>query len=349
MKQFFILILSVLIFACTEHHDQHSVPKIHTRSQNIKDVANIYRDKDTKSAYLNIDTEKRWELYSGLTIESIDTNSPLLCGKGSGDFQLDVSTSVRSYFLLKIENKSTILAEKHLPMAGGYNFRDMGGFKTTDGSTVKWGKLFRSDEMNLLTGPDLDYLSSIPLISVVDFRSEDEANSAPDRIPSSVLHTYLYTINPSTLDGIDSLFYLPESYLDSLMTEMSLSFIREQEGIDSYKNFFSLLQNEENIPLIFHCTAGKDRTGIAAALVLYALGVDEDTIMEDYLASNIYLADKYGDRLSQFPNALPLLGVKYEFLQAVIQQIKTDYGTVENYLEEALEVDIELFRALYLD
>lgn len=349
MKHFFILILSVLIFACTEHHDEHSEPKTHTQSQTIKDIANIYRDKDTKSAYLNINTEKRWELYFGSTVESINTNSPLLRGEGSGNFQLDVSTSVRSYFLLKIGNKSTILAEKHLPMAGGTNFRDMGGFKTIDGKNLKWGKLFRSNEMKLLTDSDMDYLSSIPLTSIVDFRSENEANKAPDRIPSSVLYTYSYFINPTILNGIDSLFYLPESYLDSLMIDMSLSLVMDQESIERYKNFFSLLQNEENIPLIFHCTAGKDRTGIAAALILYTLGVDENTIMEDYLASNIYLADSYEEKLAEFPNAFPFLGVKQEFLQAVIQQLKDDYNTVENYLEEVLEVDIQLLRELYLD
>ena len=108
------------------------------------------------------------------------------------------------------------------------------------------------------------------------------------------------------------------------------------------------MQDSTRVPLLFHCSAGKDRTGTAAALILYALGVDEAIIMEDYLASNHYLGDKYAKELEQNPGLKPVLTVKREFLQAAIDRIKQDHGSVENFLVKVLHVDIPKFKARYL-
>lgn len=335
------------MLACSEYEELQQDNAIELRSGNHSTTATITRDKETKAASLSINAQKKWKLYAGPSVESIN-NTPLLRGDQSGTFQINVSNDVRSYFMLKANGDHLILSETHLPMAGGYNFRDLGGIKTTDGRTVKWGKILRSDEMNNLTDADLNYLSSIPLISVVDFRSDSERNAAPDRNPSSVRQNYSYAINPGNISSMDSLFYLSESQLDTLMMEMNILFVTDQPIIDQYKDFFSLLQNEENIPLLFHCTAGKDRTGMGAALILYALGVDEYAIMENYLASNIYLEEKYADYIAAYPSLRALFGVKQEFLEAGIQHIKGEYGTVERFLEDVLEVDIEAFREMYL-
>jgi len=347
MKKLFILSLSALLLACSEQDDIQNTPP-ETRNTDNSTVATIIRNKETKAASLSIHARKKWKLYAGLRVESIDSANPILRGEGNGMFEVDVPANVRSYFMLKANGDHFILAETHLPMAGGFNFRDMGGIRTSDGRQVKWGKIFRSDEMNTLTDADLDYLSSIPLISVVDFRSESERSAAPDRNPSSVIRNYAYTIDPGSLMNMDSLFYLSESELDSIMMDMNVQFVTDRNIINRYKDFFSLLQNEENIPLLFHCTAGKDRTGMGAALVLYALGADDNTVMEDYLASNIYLADKYAHYIEQYPQLKSLFGVKREFLEAGIQHIKNEYGTVEQYLEEVLDIDIYAFRRKFL-
>jgi protein tyrosine/serine phosphatase len=94
-------------------------------------------------------------------------------------------------------------------------------------------------------------------------------------------------------------------------------------------------------PLLFHCAAGKDRTGFATAMILHALGVNEELIMRDYLSSSGYLAGKY-------PSAKGIFSVQEKFLQSAMEQIRESYGSVNRYLRTALDVDVERMRSLYL-
>lgn len=328
-----------------------STMKIDKAQYSGKDVsgkASIIRNKETKAAELNIETVGKWILYAGTSVEDIDFSKPIAEGEGSGTFPLNVSDSIRSYFQLVTSEGKTILAERHLPMTGGFNFRDLGGIKTSDGKYVKWGKIFRSDDLHTLTDADLNYLSSIPLISIVDFRSPDEIKRSPDRLPASVKTDYTYSISPGNLLAAKSLADLKESQMDSAMMEMNSILVNDTSCANRYKDFFTLLQDEKDVPLMFHCSAGKDRTGMGAALVLFALGVDENTIIDDYLSSNTYLGDKYAQYIAQNPNLKPLFEVKREFIMAGIDQIKKDHGSVENYLSNVLRVDIKKFREKYL-
>ncbi|MDR2037455.1 MAG: tyrosine-protein phosphatase [Bacteroidales bacterium] len=312
--------------------------------------ASIIRDKNTKAASLEIKSDGEWVLYAGKTVESISFSKPLLKGKDSGIFPLDVPENERSYFQLVTGKGKAILAERHLPMTGGYNFRDLGGYKTKDGRFVKWGKIFRSDDLFHLTDDDLRYLSSIPVVSVVDFRSEAEIAQAPDKLPASS-KGYAYSINPGNLSTsavAPDLSSLDAASMQEIMKNINVSLVTDPVSIDHYKNFFALLQSEKDIPLLFHCSAGKDRTGMGAALVFFALGVDETTIFEDYLASNTYLGDKYAKFKEENPEMGALYEVRREYLQAGIDRIRQDHGTVETYLEKILNVDLEKFRKMYL-
>lgn len=313
------------------------------------DIAEIYRDKENKKTFLNISTQKEWILYSGFKVETIDFTTPLLKQKGGGKFELDVPTSQRSYFALRIDGHTITLAEKHLPMKGAYNLRDLGGYETADGHRTKWGKLFRSDGLDSLENKDIEYLASIPILTIVDLRTDEESAKEPDKKIPTTIKKYHYHVEPDILREIDSLYLAKESVLNKEMTEMYKVFVTDKEVINTYKKLFALLQDEKNSPLLFHCTSGKDRTGIGAAFTLFALGVDEKTIMEDYLLSNIYLVERYGDKASKHPNLKPVLGVKEKFLNAAIQQIKKDHGSVNNYLEKVLDVDIQAFRKKYLE
>ncbi|PXV62237.1 protein-tyrosine phosphatase [Dysgonomonas alginatilytica] len=316
--------------------------------KDVSGEAFIIRNKDDKSAIVRIQTADKWLLYSGTSIDNIDFSKPVAEGRGSGIFPLNVPDSVRSYFQFVTPEGKAILAERHLPMEGGYNFRDLGGIKTTDGKFVKWGKIFRSDDLHNLTDGDLRYLSSIPLVSIVDFRSPDEIKRSPDKFPSSVSKDYAYSITPGNLLAAKSLANLKEAQMDSAMMDMNRILVTDSACVNRYKDFFTLLQQEKEVPLMFHCSAGKDRTGMGAALILFALGVDENTIIEDYLSSNIYLDGKYAQYIAQNPNLKPLFEVKKEFIQAGIDEIKKEHGTVENYLTNVLGVDIQKFRERYL-
>lgn len=316
--------------------------------ERIWEEARIIRDKQTKKAYLSINLSAKWMLYSGSSVDCIDFTAPLAEGTGSGIFALEVSTTVRSYFLLKTENGSAILAEKHLPMVGGYNFRDLGGIKTKDGRYVKWGKIIRSDDLHHLTEGDLCYLSSIPLLSVVDFRAEPEVKMAADKLPETVKEHYPYSIVPGNLSNSMDFSLLDAEKSDCIMKDIYRELVSVPENIERYRSYFKLLQDECNTPLLFHCSAGKDRTGMAAAFTLYALGVAENDIINDYLLSNEYLRDKYAHYVAKYPELQSLFEVKIDFLEAAVEWIKTEYATIECYLEQVLEVDICKLRESYL-
>lgn len=315
---------------------------------NISSSAEVLRDRDTKQAWLSVEKNGEWYVFAGRTPETVDFSKPLLSGEKAGKYPLDVPDSVRTYFQFVTPEGKAILAERRLPMKGGYNFRDLGGYKTREGKYVKWGKIFRSDDLYNLTPEDLNYLSSIPITSIVDFRSQGEAESAPDKLPASVAEHFAFFVSPGNLDSSGMDFANLAANADSLMMQVNISLVTDSSTIRRYKDFFALLQDEKNIPLLFHCSAGKDRTGMGAALILSALGVDEETIYQDYLLSNVYLEDKYKSIKELYPQLASLFEVKKEFLQAGIEEIKKQYGSVDNYLVGKLDVDIHKMRSLYL-
>lgn len=348
-KYYFILFLSVLLFvSCKQSNKLDDMNRVGFSGENILDKAYITRDKNTKDAYLHIDIDGDWFLYSGTTVDDIDMSDPVLKGNKAGVFRINVSDSVRSYFELITDKGKAILAENHLPMAGGYNYRDLGGIRNAEGKYIKWGKILRSDDLHNLTDSDLKYLSSIPLISIVDFRTEDEIKTAADKNPSTVIDNYKLSISPGNLMTAKDMTSMSPEEINNFMFDMNEILVTDSSIISQYKSFFELLQNESDTPLMFHCSAGKDRTGMGAALILFSLGVDEETIMNDYLLSNVYLADKYSEYITKYPHLKPLFEVQSQYLQSGIDKIKKEHGSVENYLINILNVNIDKMKALYL-
>lgn len=337
-----VLLTAVLLCSC-------DVNKIGYYGDDISGQVAVSRDKATKEAELTISTGNTWRVYAGDRVETIDMTKPILKGSSDETASLPVSNTQRSYFQIVSNGNGVIAAERLLPMEGGYNFRDMGGYRTKDGRHVKWGKLFRTDDMQNLTDPDLEYLASTGIVSVVDFRSSKEMEEAPDKLPASVANHYPYAISPGNMSSYEELSRASAAQMEKYMQQMNVQFVSDPEIIAAYRKFFALLQDEAKVPLSFHCSAGKDRTGMAAALILYALGVDEETILEDYMLSNVFLTAKYKDIVEQYPRLKPMFEVRPEFLNSGIRYIKEKHGSVENYIANVLEVDIAGFREMYLD
>lgn len=315
----------------------------------ISDKVKVVRTKTTKDAKIVVGTHEPWSVYAGDRVETIDMSKAILKDNSDGIVELPVSPTERSYFQVISGGNGVIVAERQLPMEGGYNFRDLGGYKTKDGHHVKWGKLFRTDDMHELTDADLSYLASTGIVSVVDFRSPAEVEVAPDKLPSSVENHYPYALTPGDMSSYEELGRASTAHMEKYMQQLNVSLVSAPDYVEVYKKFFALLQDEMKVPLSFHCSAGKDRTGMAAALILYALGVDEEIIFEDYMLSNTFLANKYQDIVEQYPRLKPMFEVRPEFLNAGIKYVKEKHGSVENYLVNVLEVDIEKFRTMYLD
>lgn len=237
-----------------------------------------------------------------------------------------------------LENK------RFITLAGVTNFRDVGGYAAANGKSVKWGKLYRSGDLDALTDADLDILAGLGLKTIVDFRTPFEIAAAPDRVPPGVNSLYSIVIDS---ESVFDLADVRETNAEKHMQRLNVVMVHEYRK--AFAEFFSILARPANIPLLCHCSAGKDRTGLAVALFLAALGVDRETIYEDYLISGPFAVAKYGRILERYPELLPVMTVKKEYLQAAFDEIDKCYGGTEAYLTKELKVDLARFIAEFTE
>ena len=309
----------------------------------------ILRDKESKAVRFIAPPGAPWQLFAGTTPQDFDFSKPVLCGEGGGEFELPGYRTKRMYFLFDQAGSRQVISERLLPMSGGFNFRDLGGIRTSEGKQVRWGRLFRADGLSRLHPEDLAYLSSVPITTIVDFRTEHEAKRSPDKLPDSVQKYMSMPVIPGRLSpGPEREALFARGVDDTFMEDVGRAFVEDETIIATYKEFFQLLLEEPSLPLLFHCSAGKDRTGYAAALILFSLGVDKETIMQDYMASAGYLAGKYDDLLIQFPERAVLFTVKPNYLQASFEAMEKKSGSINIYLTEVLGIDQERMREIYL-
>lgn len=237
--------------------------------------------------------------------------------------------------------------ERRIAVAGAPNFRDLGGYEAADGKTVKWGMVFRSDDLSDLTFADMEVVASLGIRTVVDFRDRQEVLYSPDVLPKTVAKSVNIPIEAGRIMGSVGEGRLTRKRLTGVMISVYRALAHDFQP--SFREFFGLLANPDGLPLLFHCTAGKDRTGFAAALFLSALGVDKKTIFDDYLLSNACLLEKYVAGVDYDEEMQPLYSVDAAFLNAAFDVIESGFGGVEKYLSDNLEVDIAHFRATFTE
>jgi protein-tyrosine phosphatase len=231
-----------------------------------------------------------------------------------------------------------ITPSRLVPLSGTTNFRDLGGYVGHNGRLVQWRKLFRSDHLGALSPGDIVSLSDMGLARVADFRGTDERQQQACAMPGVTVHSL--PIDPSVLQSMKA-HLATGSQLNAqdtvrLMAQTYRAFVHDHSH--RFAALFALLL-EGDSPLVFHCTAGKDRTGFAAAMILLSLGVPRDVVMEDYLLTNAHY--KMPDPgASDIPReALEVLWrVQATFLDASLQAVDTDFGGVQNYLLQQLHV-----------
>jgi len=247
-------------------------------------------------------------------------------------------------------------AKRVVPVKGAVNFRDLGGYATSDGHHVKWNRVYRSAAINKLTDADMQLLAGRHIYDVVDFRGTEESKKAADRL----LPNTKYTLCPAGSENVGDWMKIASSLTsaDSLMMSFYTS---TQYFGDRYKPFFDeLLQMPDTTALLFHCTAGKDRTGMGAALLLYALGVPKATIMQDYVATNTYRAaenEQAAKAMVAYMHvservANDMMAAKPQYLQATFNAIEQKYGSVDKFLTNVIGLDkakIKALRAKYLE
>jgi protein-tyrosine phosphatase len=233
-----------------------------------------------------------------------------------------------------------------LPLEGGRNFRDLGGYRAGDGRRVRWGRLFRSGSLARLTARDYAHLNHLGVEVVCDFRSSQERAAEPTawqgRAPRFIWRHYELELGRL----VETFNRSPTAA--SVREAMVGSYGRTAyTHADLYRQLFEVLEETE-APVIFHCAAGKDRTGVFAALLLTALGVSRADIVEDYsLTDKIinlerdtvvdHISAGYGVLAQLTPEVrAPLFASDPEYISAAFALIEREEGSIDNYLEGRL-------------
>ena len=224
-------------------------------------------------------------------------------------------------------------SDRRLPLDGATNFRDLGGYRGRDQRPLRWRRLFRSDHLAHLSDADRRALAQLGVKRAFDFRGTQERAAATYELPGLQQHSL--AIEPSVAQRMADLLrsgvVLDEAHMTELMHELYVHLVDANAG--RYAEWFDHLLADDS-PLVFHCTAGKDRTGVAAALLLAALGVPRPVIEQDFLLSNQHYRRPHFTN----PNAIPeaalavLWGVRPSFLQTALGTIETRLGGLEHYL-----------------
>ena len=233
---------------------------------------------------------------------------------------------------------------RHVEFELLHNFRDLGGYRAVDGRTVRWGRIYRSDSLGKLEGPDLEQFLTLGVGTVIDLRYPWEI-AAKGRVPEQIgLEYHNLSIEHRTYDqaAIDPELD-PWRYLADRYAEVAL------DGAKEIRQALEVIASAE-APLVFHCASGKDRTGLLAGLVLALLGVGEDDILADFalteLATERLLADWRAANEGRTP-AWPGFGrAPAEIMALFLADLKAEYGSVEQYASRHLGVDGELVGAL---
>lgn len=242
--------------------------------------------------------------------------------------------------------------DRVLPLQGATNFRDLGGYPGHERRPLRWRRVFRSDHLGQLTAADRERLAPLKLARSFDFRGVEERAATPYDVPG--LRQHALSIEPSVSQRMGDLVASGEALTATHMVELMEDLYRRlvTEEAARFAEFFGHLLDDD-APLVFHCTAGKDRTGVAAALLLLALGVPQPLVEQDYLLTNtVYRRPRTPDSALPLDAQAVLWGVQPSFLQAALQVVQQHPGGLEAFLSTRMGLGGTArarLRAMYLE
>ncbi|NPC96853.1 tyrosine-protein phosphatase [Nocardioides sp. zg-DK7169] len=282
-------------------------------------------------------------------------------------FEVAPARAVRAAAREGRDVRGTVVSTRSVGLDGSTNTRDLGGMRTSDGRSVRWGVLFRSDAVTAPTERDMAVLRSMRLRHVVDFRAESEvAASGPNRLPAGVTAHAVPLLDAST-DALSQAIQaalrerdpaivealLGDGKAEQIAADGPIDLIRSTPAREGFAATLRTLAASDGVPLIFNCTAGKDRTGVFAAVLQRLLGVSERTVLADYELSNSYRATGNAatyERLSAAGVDLalirPLLEQSGANLAGMFRAIEEDYGTFDRFLLRGLGLERSTIAAL---
>lgn len=248
----------------------------------------------------------------------------------------------------KLNNKSKMIVN---PFEKVMNFRDMGGYQTEDGRRVKKGILYRSGDLSKMTENDKAVFEKLGIRTIFDYRDHGEAKAKPDPEFSNVVNIRIPakgnvgfempTVTLKDINNRELLKNINADIFNKMYSQMAFN-------NPSYKKLMEIIQEPDQLGLLHHCAAGKDRTGVGGALILLTLGISRATILVDYLLTNDYMKpmrDAMIPILSQHLNEQEMqqfgdiMSAKESYLQAVFNAIDQNYGNTDRFLEAEFGLD----------
>lgn len=243
-------------------------------------------------------------------------------------------------------------------LSNAANFRDAGGHRTENGQWVKTGILYRSDQLDRLSDDDLGRMLALNVGTIVDLRTQSERSHEPDRVPAGVTHMVLDVAKDAEGsiggDMRSAMAKIAAGEGAKMLIEANRDFVNVASARHSYAELIKKVAYGDDA-LVYHCTAGKDRTGWASAVILSLLGVSRTEIVKDYMASNQYLAEKNKRTLAMVKAANPtfvaqhledVMTVRPEFIEAAFHEVDVQFGSMENYAQNALGLEAATIQQL---
>lgn len=262
--------------------------------------------------------------------------------------------------LLARGGDSATVAGRYIGLENTINFRDLGGLKTKDGRTVRKGFIYRSDNLSKLETADFDRFNALRIATVYDLRTDHEIEGKEDHLPAHVAYKH----TPVVEDNAGEIKGLKKRVLNGEITEqqakdMTARFYADAVtvNIGNVKNILKQITSSDQ-PVLYHCSAGKDRTGIISALLLSILNVDRQVIVDDFMVSNYYRRDRAEKTLGKAKlgriikpklnmDAIEILStVDESFINATFNAIDSTYGGMEPFIENELGINKMARKAL---
>ena len=307
------------------------------------------------------------EVFASSRPDRVDSDKPLVTIRKTPAEVSVAGSSGRIYFHLKPKSGPTrVVSIRRLPLEGAKNFRDLGGYRASDGRYVRWGLVYRSNHLVNLTPSDSEYLNGLGIRLVCDFRSDGERARAPDHWTGNApeflpVPIGSNLITPPTAEDL-------KRRVATIHSETKDSVRAYDYAIEYAGQYAKILRRiaAGDLPTVEHCTAGKDRTGVFSAILLTALGVPRETVIQDYMLSNQYLlaaesiertsADlQLAFGLAETPDistVRTIMTARPETLEATLDKIDKTYGSFDNYLRDALKLsdsDLAMIRQRLLE
>ena len=295
----------------------------------------------------------RVTVYAGTDSAVSDRTKPVGQGYATGSIRVSGLAPGKRWFFALVPDRGAplVIADRGLHLGTIPNLRDIGGYRTTDGRWVKMGMIYRSDQLDRLSDSDLGAMSNLGLALVADLRTASERSHEPDRLPAGAEHLVLDVAADSHGLGGDmrqAMSLINTGKGAEMLTEANRDFVSLDSARTAYSALLGRIGAEDAGPTLYHCTAGKDRTGWATAVILTILGVPREMVMADYLASNDYLRAKNETILAAASSAStpiarenlePVLGVRAAYIEAAFAEVDKRYGSFERYVRVGVGLD----------